>query len=53
MLGQDLRMQGERVNGEVLLKAVEAAFNEPGVLPEEPNTVEVEAWLHKVRRAYL
>lgn len=39
--------------GDWLLKATELEFDKPSVLPSEPGTDIVEAWLHKVRRAYL
>jgi uncharacterized protein len=39
--------------GDTLLKWAADVFDKPGVLPEEPNTVEVEAWLLKVRREFL
>lgn len=39
--------------GEMLIRDAEATFDKPGVLPSEPGTDAVEAWLHKVRRAYL
>jgi predicted nucleotidyltransferase len=39
--------------GDDLLKATGEIFDKPGVLPQEPNTVEVEAWLHRVRREFL
>lgn len=39
--------------GDLLLKGARKTFEEPGVLPDAPNTVEIEAWLHRVRRAFL
>lgn len=39
--------------GDLLLRDAVETFDRPGVLPSEPGTTEVEAWLHKVRRAYL
>lgn len=39
--------------GDLLVKGIEDTLDKPGVLPEEPGTDIVEAWLHKVRRAYL
>lgn len=39
--------------GDMLIRGVEDIFDKPGVLPSEPGTEAVEAWLHKVRRAHL
>jgi hypothetical protein len=39
--------------GDMLLAGAEKVFDKTSQLPEEPNTVVVEAWLHGVRRSFL
>jgi predicted nucleotidyltransferase len=39
--------------GDLLMRGAESVFDEPSMLPDEPNADDVQAWLHRVRRAML
>jgi hypothetical protein len=39
--------------GSLMLKGAHLTFDEPGVLPEQPDVAAVEEWLHAVRYAFL
>lgn len=46
------RIAADTSIGREMLASAESVFDEPGVLPGEPDTRAAEAWLHRVRREF-